>query len=235
MLTSGQSLVDYDFCEHKPASLSGFVYHDRDNDGRRESGEEPVAGVTVVLRDAAGNEVARQQTNQQGAYRFTGLRAGSYVVTEVQPAGWLDGLDAAGTIGGVVVGAATNPGDVINQIALKWGDDGVEYNFGEQRPASISGWVYHDRDNDGRRESGEEGIGGVEIRVTPIDPDSPQAPVTVFTNSDGFYEVTGLLPGKYRIVEVEQPAGFDDGLDAAFLHDLSGHRIAEQRDRNAPP
>ena len=32
-LTSGQAAIDYDFCEHEPACLSGFVYHDENDNG----------------------------------------------------------------------------------------------------------------------------------------------------------------------------------------------------------
>jgi serine-aspartate repeat-containing protein C/D/E len=215
VITSGQVGRGYDFCEHEPASISGFVYHDQNNNGLRDAGEQPIAGVTVTLADGAGQTVAQTETNAAGFYEFPGLRAGQYAVLESHPAGWLDGLDAAGTIDGVTVGAAVNPGDAINDVALRWGDDGVDYNFGEIRPASISGYVYHDRDNDGVRESGENGIGGVEMLISPMDAGSPQAPVTVFTGANGFYEAKGLLPGKYRIVQVVQPEGFEDGRDAA--------------------
>lgn len=214
-LMSGDVGRNYDFCEHEPASLSGYVYHDQNNNGRRDAGELAIPGVSITLADEAGQTIATTTTNAQGLYEFSGLRAGSYVVREAQPEGWIDGLDAAGTIGGIVIGAATNPGDAISAITLKWGDNGLEYNFGELRPVSISGYVYHDRDNDGRREAGEEGLAGVAIQVMPVDGGSLQAPVTVHTNADGFYLVTGLAPGAYRVVEVSQPSDFIDGTDVA--------------------
>src|SRR5690606_18787756 len=106
---------------------------------------------------------------------------------------------------------ATNPGDAITDITLKWGDQGENYDFGELRPVSISGYVYHDRNNDGVRDPGEEGIAGVQIRVVPVNVPTPQSAITVTTNSDGSYRVTGLAPGRYRIVEVVQPEGYEDG------------------------
>src|SRR5690606_37236779 len=72
----------------------------------------------------------------------------------------------------------------------------------------------HDRDNDGVRDSGEEGIGGVTVTLT----DASGMPTgrTARTSSDpsrkGFYEFTDLAPGSYGLAET-QPSGWLDGID----------------------
>lgn len=210
VIGSGQNGVRYDFCEYEPASVAGFVYHDANHNGVFDSGEEPIGQTAVTLRGANGNAVASTTTGNNGGYSFAGLRAGSYSIVESQPGGWIDGKDTAGRIGGSTVGVASN--DRIDQVQLKWGDHGVHYDFGELRPVSISGHVYHDRGNDGTREPGDEGIAGVRLQVVPVNAQSPQAAVTVITDSAGFYEATGLAPGEYRVVE-EQPSGYQDGID----------------------
>lgn len=211
VLLSGDDGVNYDFCEHEAATIAGYVYHDRDNDGVKESGEEGIAGVTVALLDASGVQIATTTTAADGSYSFTGLIAGNYQVVETQPTNYIDGLDAAGTIGGATVGSALNPGDKISSIDLKWGDDGINYNFGEIKPVSISGYVYHDLDNDGLKETGEDGISGVTVQV--INSVTNQVFSTT-TDANGYYEVVGLPPGTYRIVET-QPVIYTDGKDAA--------------------
>ena len=90
-------------------------------------------GVTTVTSTAPGNV---------GYYQFTNLAPGTYSVREVQPANWLDGKDKEGSHGGV----ATN--DLISQIVLDYGDDAVEYNFGELLPGSIRGTVHADPGED---------------------------------------------------------------------------------------
>lgn len=45
-------------------------------------------GWTIILRDAAGMEVARTTTDVNGKYCFAGLRAGTYTVEEVGMEGW---------------------------------------------------------------------------------------------------------------------------------------------------
>jgi serine-aspartate repeat-containing protein C/D/E len=139
ILNGGQNGVNYDFCEHLPSSVAGFVYHDVNNNGVRDSGESPIPGTTVILLDASGTQVASTTTDSTGFYKFANLAAGTYKIHEVQPDGWLDGKDAAGTILGQVVGLAQNPGDQISGVTLLWGDNGVDYDFGELLPASIRG------------------------------------------------------------------------------------------------
>ncbi|MDA1053286.1 MAG: carboxypeptidase regulatory-like domain-containing protein [Planctomycetota bacterium] len=210
LLTSAASAIDYNFCEHESAALSGFVYHDANDNGLFESGEEAIGNVAVTLQDGNGATIATRQTGPDGSYAFTGLRAGNYTIVESQPAGWIDGRDTAGRVGGTVVGVAGD--DRISQVALKWGDEGVHYDFGELRPVSISGFVYHDRANDGARDPGDEGIAGVELQVIRVTGGPGQLPITVTTNADGFYEAAGLAPGEYRVVE-SQPAAYQDGSD----------------------
>lgn len=213
VLRPGEQGVRFDFCEHEPASISGHVYHDASNDGRFDPSEEGIASVEVALLDAAGNVVATQTTSSAGFYRFDGLYAGNYQLRETHPAGWIDGLDTAGSIAGQTVGSASNPGDSIRDIRLRPGDDGVDYDFGELAPTKIGGFVYHDRDNDGVQDSGEEGIAGVTLRVIPVDTLAPQEAVTVQSDADGMYMAGMLSPGVYRIVEVDQPSEYLDGLD----------------------
>jgi hypothetical protein len=212
-LGAGEHGVNYDFCEHLPASVAGHVYHDSNNNAVFDTNEDPIEFVLVTLRDRLGDTVAQTRTDSAGAYSFRGLHAGDYVIEESHPAGWLDGLDAAGTVAGNRVGAAENPGDRIRDVQLRYGDAGEDYDFGELLPVKIGGFVYHDRSDDGIRDPGEEEIVGVPVRVIPIATLTPQDEVTVLTDVDGMY-MTGLIsPGQYRLVEAQQPDGYFDGLD----------------------
>ena len=199
--------MDYDFCEHAPASLSGTVYHDRNNNGRYDSGEEPLAGITVRLLDQSGQVVATTQTGQDGNYEFRDLRAGQYTVAESQPAGYLDGLDAAGTVAGATVGTAVNPGDEIRGIGLRWGDAGQRYDFGELRSGSIQGLVFSDLDRDCRLDPEEQSLAGVTVELRDS---SGRVVASTQTDSQGKYRFAGLAPGSYTVWE-QQPAGYFQG------------------------
>jgi titin len=121
-----------------PASLSGVVWEDFNNDGQVDFGESGIDGVTVTLAgtDFLGRavNVPSQQTSGGGAYSFLNLLPGNYTITETQPAGYGQGINPIGTAGGSVSADQFS-------VALGIGVNGLNYNFGEQPPAG--GGVHH--------------------------------------------------------------------------------------------
>ena len=86
-VTIGDSSVQgVDFGFVKPATIGDRVWNDQDRNGV-DNGEPGVPGVTVILKDASGNEVARTTTDANGNYRFEGVLPGTYSVSIEVPAG----------------------------------------------------------------------------------------------------------------------------------------------------
>jgi hypothetical protein len=146
------------------STIGGSVYRDDNNNGIRNTGELGIPGVTIRLTgtNALGQAVNRvTTTDANGFYVFTDLLSGTYTITETQPAGFGDGKDRVGSVGGVL------GNDVLSQIPLPAGVDAVNYDFGELSNSSISGYVYRDLHVNGMREPqfGETGIGGVRITL----------------------------------------------------------------------
>ncbi|HZY90496.1 MAG TPA: Ig-like domain repeat protein, partial [Gemmataceae bacterium] len=112
-----------------PASLSGTVFADFNDDGQVDFGEKGVSGVSVTLAgtDDLGHSVSlSQSTDGNGAYVFLGLRPGAYYLTKAsQPSGYTRGIDSVGTAGGQL--SATDQFFV--QLAA--GVNGLNYNYGE--------------------------------------------------------------------------------------------------------
>ena len=87
-VTIGDSSVQgVDFGFVKPATIGDRVWNDQDRNGV-DNGEPGVPGVTVILKDASGNEVARTTTDANGNYRFEGVLPGTYSVSIEVPAGY---------------------------------------------------------------------------------------------------------------------------------------------------
>ncbi len=219
--------VEYNFVEYK-GQLSGFVYQDANDNGQFEAGELPIAGVTITLtgvNDLNQTVTLTAVTDATGKYLFSGLRPGNYTLTETQPAGFLQGKNSVGTVNGTPRGQLGGEDRIIN-ITVDGCTSGINYNFGEVPPASVSGYVYQDIGNgtpgspgynDGVRQNNEPQIPGVTVVLTGVD--SRGNPVTLTTTTGGvpgegagYYEFKNLRPGTYTITET-QPPGFLDGKD----------------------
>ncbi len=204
-LLGGENSINNDFAEMQPAALSGFVYHDRNNNGIFDYDEVGIPGVTVILLDASGNPTGTTVTDFWGFYFFDNLMPGVYSVTEVQPAGYFDGLDSAGSEGGT----AHNPGDIITGIVLGPGVYAFEYNFGELMPTTLSGHVWIDSNGNALHEPGEPPLPGVMVYL--LDHTGTRIASTT-TNAAGFYRFDNLPPGVYGLEQI-QPQGYLDGED----------------------
>ena len=214
-LTAGQSASGVTFGELAPASLSGSVYHDANDDGVKQAGEAGIDNVVVTLTgtDDLGNAVnVITTTTGGGLYTFGNLRpsdAAGYTITETQPAAFLDGKDTIGTPGGV-----STVNDVFSGVVLNAGVGGANNNFGEVVPASLSGFVYEDVNNDGVKQAGEAGVGGVTVALSGTDDLGAAVSASTVTAGSGAYTFTGLRPGTYTLIET-QPAAYVDGKDTA--------------------
>ena len=208
VLNAGDQGVNYDFCEHVPASLWGTVWHDANNDGVIGADEDRIAGVEIRLTDENGDFVASTITNSDGEYHFEDLAPGHYTITEIQPTDFIDGRDSLGTVTDLN-GNTQASGQQANDEFTVWldsGDQGTNYDFGELLPASISGFVHTDPNGDGELNSdfGDQVLANVAIEL--LDNDG-NVVATTTTDENGFYEFTGLQPGNYTLVQA-QPDGF---------------------------
>ena len=110
---SDASVQGVDFGMVAPATIGDRVWDDKNANGSDE-GEPGIGGVTVILTDANGAEVARTTTDANGIYRFTGLIPGTYTVSIEVP----DGYTAATTSATVTVGEGEENLDVDFPLTL---------------------------------------------------------------------------------------------------------------------
>ncbi|MFO1502612.1 MAG: SdrD B-like domain-containing protein [Steroidobacteraceae bacterium] len=195
------------------SGIAGFVWADTNNNAARDAGEPGIGNVTVTLTgtDAGGATVNRTvQSAADGSFRFADILAGTYSLTETQPAAYADGQDVAGSAGGTV------GNDTITAIALPAGTQATGYGFGE-RGQSLSGRIWIDRDRDGVIDAGELPIAGVV--VTLLD-ESGVVVATTTTAADGSYGFANIPSGRYRVVET-QPAGYGSSTPDSVIVDVT--------------
>ena len=203
LLASGQDATDYDFCEQLSAELTGHVFADFNDDCQFDEGDSGIIGVAIELRDDSGMVIASTVTDASGFYQFSGLAAGIYSVREIQPEGWLQGRQTAGSAGG-----NDRSEDLITDVPIGWGDTLSGYDFCELMPASVRGRVWQDSDGNHQYDSGEVPIPGVLIELLGA---SENTLGTTHTDEHGHYHFEGLMPGVYAIRQTQPDGVFHGG------------------------
>ena len=135
------------------------------------------------------------------------------MLTEVQPTGYLNGMDSVGTPA-LQATNADRYDDTLATFSIAVGTASVTSdgnNFGELRAAAITGSVYVDANNDGLRIA-ESGVVGVTLRLNGSDDQGNSVTRVTTTDSTGGYQFAGLRPGTYQVSEV-QPPGYVDGFE----------------------
>ena len=201
------------------STVGGVVWTDANHNGVYDaSTEAPAAGVWVDLLSVDGTHSYVAQSGADGRYRLSGvvpqtpytlrfhLPAGK--VPTLQNAGANDALDSdadryAGTV------PVTSPPD---------GQSDLTVGLGLTVPGALAGTRFHDRDADGARDAGEEGLPGWVIYVDADDDGALDAaePRTA-TLPDGSFTLTNLAPGVHR-VRAEAQDHWTDTTPAASLN-----------------
>ncbi|HVK12643.1 MAG TPA: SdrD B-like domain-containing protein, partial [Gemmataceae bacterium] len=210
------------------AEVGDKVWNDANNNGRWDTGEAGLGGVTVRLLDAAGTTaVATTTTAADGSYHFTGLLPGRYVVEVAAAnfaaggalAGYMSSTGKAGSTTGPYEGTAPAPADgqdagttangvVRSAPVAAAAETAASVDFGFVKTGGgIAGKVFRDRNGDGQIDllNAEErtGLAGVVIRAS-----GPGGTFYATTDAAGAYAFPNLPAGSYAVSQMKQPVGF---------------------------
>ena len=184
-----------DFAELLPSSLSGFIFNDANDDGLLDGPDAGIAGVNLTFtgtNDLVHPVSLSTTTAIDGSYTFTGLRPGTYTVAEASVAGELVGKTTVGVSGG-------NAGSQsIGGVALPQGTADTGNNFAWLQPATLSGFVYNDVNDDGTFDGADVGVGGVTVNLTGTNDLGGSVQLSTITANDGSYSFANLRPGPTR-------------------------------------
>ena len=191
------------------SSIGNFVFSDANSNGKQDSGETGINGVTVNLLNTSNAVLATTTTNSSGIYAFNNLVAGTYRVQFITPAGY--------TATGSNIGSDdTKDSDPVNGITgnytLTFGQSNTTVDAGFIPPIlQLGNRVWYDTNNDGINGSSENGIRGVTVRLyndANNDNVADGAAIrTTTTDASGYYSFTALPAGNY-IVGAVLPSGY---------------------------
>jgi len=177
------------------ATIGGVKFNDLNGNGVRDAGEAGLSGVIIRVTDSVAN-VRTATTDGTGAFSFTGLPAGAYVVSEVVPAGFVQTAPAA-------------PGTFTQNLTA--GQTAANLLFGNRAAVGmVTGTKFNDVNGNGVRDTGEPGLSGVTIRLT----DASSNVRTTTTDASGAFSFSDVAPGNYVVSEVV-PGGFVQTAPAA--------------------
>jgi len=188
-ITSGASFGGADFLNAQYGSIQPLKVDDLNMNGIWDSGESLLAGWTMHLGNSQGSELQPPlvtTADQNASPSWSQLTAGAYTVWEDEQSGYVP------------------TGDTKQAVTLAPGQT-ERVPFFNVATGGIEGYKYHDDDGDGVRQDTEEGIPGWTITLTGSDLAGHQVSETTLTDSNGFYQFTGLAPGSYRVSEEERP------------------------------
>ena len=177
-------------------SIHGLVYRDGDRDEKHGATEKGYANQTVELRDKDGKVVATTTTDENGAYSFEKLPAGTYRVKVVKD-GALTDLDQT-----------EDPDSTKDSTSgvISLGNDHrteTDVNFGYIANNSINGTIYRDGNRDGKKGDTEGRYSGVTVQL--LDKEG-KVIATTTTDKDGKYSFEHLPDGTYSVKVVKDGA-----------------------------
>jgi hypothetical protein len=207
--TSVDETIDFGYTSPGTSAIGDFVWNDSNGNGLQDSGEPGISGVKVNLcQDAACSTIiATTTTDQNGAYHFTGLLAGTYYVvvdTTTLPPGFIASPSQVGFPGNAAIDSNGSPAQVV--LPENFTDNTIDFGFVPPAQGAIGDFVWHDlnrngiQDNDSNNNP-EPGINSVTVRLYNSSNTLVGTTTTVTANGhDGYYQFTGLAAGTYTVV-----------------------------------
>ena len=169
-------------------SLRGTLYRDSNLNGQYDSGEAVLGGVPMIMENMELDKGYETVTRDDGSYAFEKLRPGKYTLTMTLP----DGLCFAYGLSSPI--AAQVSGTAASSLDIGVNDQQAGRDIAVAAPASLSGTVYFDLRNDGRRDADDPGASGVTLSFTNA---AAGLSHTVQTDENGKFSLPAMVPGAY--------------------------------------
>ena len=174
-----------------PATMTGKVYLDNDFSGTLNGKEKIISGYLVKLLDMKGNTVATDKTSVKGKYELVDVPPGDYTLSVTALKDYAFTRHGEGN----VILNRTNGEGYSETIHLDLGEKKDGMDIGMIQPGVISGSVFADRNDNGIRDNGENGLAGVTVRLMSDEDEAFSTEI----GEDGNYLFDAVMPGTYRL------------------------------------
>ena len=216
-----------------PITIGDYVWVDGNGNGVQDSGELPLEGVVVNLRDAATDALVATATSAADGSYSLATAPGNYVVEFVAPAGYEYTESNVGADDGSDSDASQLNGRTGTITVADSSDSTIIVDAGFYQLATISDFVWIDADGDGLQGGTEVGLDGVTVTLNGVDGAGNVVSLSDTTAGGGLYGFD-VPPGTYTVTfDLSTAAGSyvltvpnagDDALDsdAGSVGDPSG-------------
>ena len=201
-----------------PATVTGTVYKDNDFSGTMNGKEEIVSSFLVKLYDENGTLVTMDKSSIKGRYELVDVPPGDYTLGVTALKGY-----AFTKLGeGNVILNRTNGEGYSEVFHLNLMENRKGMDIGMILPGTVRGSVFADRNDNGIRDSGEDGLSGTKVRLMSEEGEAFSAKI----GADGEYLFDAVMPGTYYL-EYELPENAVFARVTEGGNTISGERIGQ--------
>ncbi|HEA4021300.1 TPA: carboxypeptidase regulatory-like domain-containing protein, partial [Staphylococcus aureus] len=190
--------LDSGFYKTPKYNLGNYVWEDTNKDGKQDSTEKGISGVTVTLKNENGKVLQTTKTDKDGKYQFTDLNNGTYKVEFETPSGYTPTSVTSGNDTEKDSNGLTTTGVIKDSDNMT-----LDSGFYKTPKYSLGDYVWYDSNKDGKQDSTEKGI--KDVKVTLLN-EKGEVIGTTKTDENGKYRFDNLDSGKYKVI-FEKPAG----------------------------
>ena len=211
------------------SSITGSVFQDDNGNGLQNIGEVGISGISVIAITGHGT-FKHATTDSDGMYEITGLESSTMQIL-VQTLGSPPANTDDHSRNATVIQTGFLPdGYLATSQYYKFILAFQPHNFPQtvdfaldkitpQDESVLRGTVYEDANTNNTHDPGEPGLADIEIIITEL---SSGMTHTVMTDSDGNYNLEGLMPYKVSVMTGQLP---NDHLHVGYNPDHS-HELA---------
>lgn len=223
-LSSGLNLENIDAGMLVLGIIGDYVWADANNNGLQDTMEMGISNIVLTIEGNQNNGKLFQSTtitDQTGAYLFDNLWPGTYTISvDKTPRYELTIFNVGDSELNSKFETVVSP-----IISIESKSEIYNMDLGLIERGSLMGFIWEDRDANGKLDMGESPLANEEVRLEGIDIFGETVAMTVFSDQNGVFEFLNLIPGLYKVlfnlhadwIETSYQIGANPAIDSDVL------------------